>query len=417
MASLRFLFLDLNSYFASVEQQECPDLRGDPIIVVPVMTDATCAIAASYEAKAYGIKTGTPVYEAKQRCPGLKIVLARHDMYVDYHQRILACVERILPIYSIASIDEFACELKGSECEEGEARAIALRIKQALHDEIGAHVRCSIGIAPNRYLAKVATDLQKPDGLTVIHAHNIYEKLKHLVPRDLPGIGYNMAQRLVQSNITTFTDLWQLSPKHMRTIWHSVAGEQMYYKLRGLEIADQPTQKSTIGHSHILAPEWRPRERAFHVAQRLTLKAASRLRRSGYRAKRLVLSARIENGARLAYEITFEEACDNHAILRALTTLWQMLCGDTERLTRFKKVSVTLMDLVAQSESGTQGNLFNGEDIAARARRERVSDAMDSINARFGRDTVLLGNVAHKTGFTGTKIAFSRVPDKAEFHE
>lgn len=417
MASLRFLFLDLNSYFASVEQQECPDLRGDPIIVVPVMTDSTCAIAASYEAKAYGIKTGTPVYEAKKRCPGLKIILARHDMYVDYHQRILACVERIIPVHSVASIDEFACELKGRECSEDEARALALRIKTALAKEIGTHVRCSIGIAPNRYLAKVATDLQKPDGLTVIHAHTVYEKLKHLTPRDLPGIGYNMAQRLVQSNIKTFPDLWHLSPKHMRNIWHSVAGEQMYYKLRGLEIADQPTQKSTIGHSHILAPEWRPRERAFHIAQRLTLKAASRLRRSNYRCKMLVLSARIENGSRLAYEIGFDEACDNHAILRALTTLWQMLCADTQRTTRFKKVSVTLMDLIAQNESGTQGSLFDGEDIAARARRERVSDAMDSLNARFGRDTVLLGNVAHKTGFTGTKIAFSRVPDKAEFHE
>lgn len=417
MGSLRFLFLDLNSYFASVEQQECPDLRGDPVIVVPVMTDATCAIAASYEAKAYGIKTGTPVYEAKERCPGLNIVLARHDVYVDYHQRILQCVERIIPIHSVASIDEFACELKGHECSEDEARKLALRIKAALAKEVGAHVRCSIGIAPNRYLAKVATDLQKPDGLTVIHAHNVYEKLKHLVPRDLPGIGHQMEQRLAQNHITTFADLWHLSPKHMRTIWHSVAGEQLYYKLRGLEIADQPTHKSTIGHSHILAPEWRPRERAFHVAQRLTLKAASRLRRSGYRCKMLVLSARIENGARMAYEIRFDEACDNHAILRALTTLWQMLCVDTQRTTRFKKVSVTLMDLVAQGESGTQASLFDSDDLAARGRRERVSDAMDALNARFGRDTVLLGNVAHTTGFTGTKIAFSRVPDTAEFHE
>ena len=417
MADLRFLFLDLNSYFASVEQQECPDLRGDPVIVVPVMTDSTCAIAASYEAKAFGIKTGTPVYEAKKRCPHLKIVLARHDAYVAYHERILACVERILPIHSVASIDEFACELKGSECNEHEARALALRIKEALRTEIGTQVRCSIGIAPNRYLAKVATDLMKPDGLTIIHADQIYEKLQHLVPQDLPGIGHQMRGRLEQHGITRFSDLWRLSPKHMRAIWHSVAGEQLYYKLRGLEIPDTPTQKSSIGHSHVLAPEWRPRERMFHVAQRLTLKAASRLRRSSYRAKRLVLSARIEHGRRLAYEISFAEACDNHAILHALTMLWQALCSDSSATTRFRKVSVTLVDLVAQHDSAIQGHLFDGADLAKRARRERVSDAMDALNARFGRDTVLLGNVAHKTGFTGTKIAFTRVPDIAEFHE
>src|ERR1700735_3888566 len=104
--SLRWLYVDFNSYFASVEQQLDPELRGRPIAVVAVETDSTCAIAASYEAKAFGVKTGTPIYEAKKMCPGLRIVLARHDHYVDFHHRIQKEVENHIPITAVCSIDE-----------------------------------------------------------------------------------------------------------------------------------------------------------------------------------------------------------------------------------------------------------------------------------------------------------------------
>ena len=110
-----YLFLDLNSYFASVEQQEDLSLLGKPVVVVPMMTDKTCAIAASYEAKAFGIKTGTMIYEAKKLCPNLIIRPARHDIYVDYHHAIMEEIERHLPIETIHSIDECACRLIGDE--------------------------------------------------------------------------------------------------------------------------------------------------------------------------------------------------------------------------------------------------------------------------------------------------------------
>src|SRR4051812_17537034 len=101
----RWLYIDFNSYFASVEQQLDPSLRGKPVAVVAVETDSTCAIAASYEAKAYGVKTGTPVHEAKKMCPGLICVLARHEKYVEYHHRILKEVDRHIPITMVCSID------------------------------------------------------------------------------------------------------------------------------------------------------------------------------------------------------------------------------------------------------------------------------------------------------------------------
>ena len=172
---LKWLFLDLNSYFASVEQQECPALRGKPVAVVPMMTDSSCAIAASYEAKACGIKTGTKIYEAKRMCPDLTCVLARHDVYVDYHHRIFGEVANYLPVSEVCSVDEGACLLLGKERDPDNAVALAETIKRALRDHIGHAITCSIGIAPNRFLGKVASDMQKPDGLIV------------LKPEDLPG--------------------------------------------------------------------------------------------------------------------------------------------------------------------------------------------------------------------------------------
>ncbi|WP_222872691.1 hypothetical protein [Hankyongella ginsenosidimutans] len=166
-SGLRWLYVDFNSYFASVEQQEQPRLRGRPVAVVPVDTDFTSAIAASYEAKAYGVRTGTMIRDAKRMCPGLICVPARHDLYVDYHHRALAEIERHIPVTAVCSIDEAACRLMDNEAPADVAIGIARSIKRGLAANVGEYVRCSIGIAPNRYLAKVATDLQKPDGLTL----------------------------------------------------------------------------------------------------------------------------------------------------------------------------------------------------------------------------------------------------------
>src|ERR1700733_2059254 len=129
--AVNWLFLDLNSFFASCEQQENPVLRGKPIIIVQMMTDSTCAIAASYEAKAFGIRTGTAVWEAKKLCPQLVIVKARHKIYLQYHHRIIEAVESCLPVTKIASIDEMGCRLMGREREESAARALALKVKRA----------------------------------------------------------------------------------------------------------------------------------------------------------------------------------------------------------------------------------------------------------------------------------------------
>src|SRR3984885_129653 len=147
---LRWLLLDLNSYFALVEQELRPELRGKPIAVVPVMTDTTCAIAASYEAKAFGIKTGTPIWEARKKCPHLKVVQARPKLYVEYHHRIREAIETCIPIEAVMSIDEVACKLDKVQVQPHVAKELAVSIKDAIRDRAGGALLCSVGVAANR---------------------------------------------------------------------------------------------------------------------------------------------------------------------------------------------------------------------------------------------------------------------------
>jgi DNA polymerase-4 len=414
-----WLFLDLNSYFASVEQQENPRLRGQPVAVVPVMTEATCAIAASYQAKAFGVKTGTMIAEARQMCPKLVCVLANHDLYVDYHHKIIEEIGQHIPVTIVASIDEVACKLEGSLRSREKAVALAQRIKAGIMRNVGPVITCSIGIAPNRFLAKVASDMQKPDGLVVLAEEELPERLYELELRDLPGIGGNMERRLHGAGILTMEALLKTSRQRLRQIWGGVEGERFYYKLRGVELTDVPTQRSSVGHSHVLAPELRPPQMAELVARRLTLKAGSRLRRLEHLARQMEVSVRIERGDRVSAGMRFAPVSDSPMLLKHLGSLWERVREQSGNQP-MKKVSVTLSQLVAQVEL-QQLELFEPRQEPGEApteRRQRLSKAIDDLNKRFGRDTVSLGMLPKSArGFSGTKVAFTRIPDRAEFHE
>ena len=418
---LRWLYVDFNSYFASVEQQLDSRLRGKPIAIVPVETDSTCAIAASYEAKAFGIKTGTPIYEARKMCPGLICVLAKHEHYVEYHERILDEIDHHIPVTAVCSIDEMACSLMKNERSIERVTAIAKSIKAGIAKNVGEYVRCSIGVAPSKYLSKVATDMQKPDGLTILTPEIIAERLLELKLRDLPGIGHNMEQRINKAGIYDMQALLKLQPKHMRAVWGSIWGEKMWYYIRGYDLPDEETSRSTVGHSHVLSPEMRPPDKAYQIAQRLTMKAAARLRRMEYCAGKISLSVRVENGPRIGCELSCPPSQDSFVFQSLLGELWRALMQET-KAQRIKKVNIVLHGLVPEKDLHVQADLFDTvaptAAVQKRAKNEKISAAMDQLNQKFGKDTVLLGMTPQQgKSFTGTKIAFTRIPDMEEFVE
>jgi DNA polymerase IV len=423
---LRWLFLDLNAYFASVEQQVRPELRGRPVIIAPAGVETTVAIAASYEAKAFGISTLTPVWEARKRCPDVVVVSPRHELYVEYHNRIIAEIERHIPVTKVCSIDEVACRLLDNENDEAGVRALAARIKAGIRDNVGDWLRCSIGIAPNRLLAKLASDMMKPDGLVVLQADELPQRLFALPLTDIAGVGAKMKARLAKAGVNDIEQLVARRPLDAGTAWGGRDGDRLWFALHGVDLPEKPTQERTVGHSHVLAPKNRGRESARLVARRLALKAASRFRAKDMTAALLILHVRFEpdaNGVRGKWHasIKLPATQDSFRILVSLDALWPQLGAVASARPggfRLRMVGVTLAGL--QPVGGEQGSLFERLDprheLARALRTEALSRAMDRINTRFGRNAVMLGpQSGGRADRIGTSIAFGRIPDAADF--
>ena len=403
------MYIDFNSYFASVEQQLNPQLRNKPIAVIPVNTDATCAIAASYEAKAFGVKTGTPIWEARKMCPHLICVLARHEVYVEFHEKILKEIDQHVPVAKVCSIDEVACELM--ENESAKASQLAQKIKQGLRENIGECLRCSIGIAPNRYLAKVATDMEKPDGLVLINLEDLPQKLYSLKLRDLPGIGPNMEVRLKRHGIFDMKMLCSLDLGQIRRAWGSIEGERMWYYLKGINLPDREIQKRSLSHSHVMAPELRHPEKARAVGRKLTAKLASRLRRMGLVASKMSLSIKFEEEGFFKLSLLCDRVNDSLTFLTLFQEMWKQMINHTG-IVKLKKLSVIFSEL--EECMSQQYELFTDH---SREKGKKISKVLDLINQKYGKDSVSLGILPDRDAFSGTKIAFARIPDKEEFLE
>jgi DNA polymerase-4 len=405
----RWMYIDFNSYFASVEQELDAALRNKPIAVIPVGSDATCAIAASYEAKAFGIKTGTPIWEAKKMCPNLICVLAKHEAYVEFHEKILKEIDRHVPIAKVCSIDEVACQLM--ENESANAAELAKKIKKGLRENVGECIRCSIGFAPNRYLAKVATDMQKPDGLVLISLEDLPQKLYSLTLRDLPGIGAKLEKRLKRQGILDLKMLCSLDLGQMRKAWGSIEGERMWHHLKGIDLPERAGERKSLGHSHVMAPELRSPEKMRDVGRRLTAKAASRLRRMGLVASKMSLSIALEDGRFFELHAVCHRANDTLRFLALFQKMWEEgICHRAQA--RMKKIAILFSEL-EELNSG-QGEFFKDP---LREKGEKISSALDLINQKYGKDSLSFGVLPQHEFFSGTKIAFTRIPEKEEFLE
>lgn len=412
--TLRCLFVDFNSYFASVEQEDDAQLRGKPVAVVPVLAATTCCIAASYQAKAFGIKTGTPVWEAMQKCPDIAVVKARPSRYVQLHHRLMAAIEDCIPHGKAESIDEVPCWLMGRECERDNAIAIAQRIKQRLANEFAA-IRCSIGIAPNKFLAKTASDMQKPDGLTVIEQADLPHALHRLELRDLCGVGPSMQARLQAAGIDTVAQLCASPKARLRAIWGGVEGERFWMQLQGIHLPDRTTQKSSVGHSHVLGPELRSFDGMRSVLFKLLSKAAMRLRREGLVARGMQVHVRFVGWeTRYSRECAFEALSDTptllHQLMHALAPLQTALEQGRWQPARHPPLSVAVT-LSPVSEAGQQ----SGELLQRNERAQRVTEALDRINTRFGANALYFAAMQRAVEHDAApmRIPFATIPELA----
>jgi len=379
--SVNWLFVDLNSYFASCEQEVRPELRGRPVGVVPMMADTTCCIAASYEAKAFGVRTGTIVADAKRMCP----------------------------------------EMMGRERPLLAAMELGRRVKARILDQVGPMLRSSVGLATNRYLAKIASDMEKPDGLIALPIDLLPEALGQLTLRDLPGIGAKTEKRLNEKGITTMKQLLALSCEQSGELWGSVWGERLWHWLRGedFDMAETDHLKS-ISHSHVLAPEMRTAEKAWAVAHKLLHKAAMRLRAGGLWASSIGLAVgfAVPRGEKAPVsrfgvptrgwhnEIRLSECRDNPTLIAALSRLWASRPSGKEYDQPYF-IGIQLNGLVPDRLHSL--NLFDGsEDEQSRT---RLLEVMDQLNNKYGMSTLAPATMLAAYKAAPTRIAFHSIPD------
>jgi DNA polymerase-4 len=398
---LRSLLVDFNSYFASVEQQVEPRLRGRPVGVVPMLADTTVCIAESVEAKTFGVKTGTKVAEARRLCPGIEFVIARHEIYIDFHHRAVDVVDSVVPVRAVLSIDEMDCELTGRWGEREKALATAHEVKRAIASRVGEHLRTSIGIGPNTFIAKTASDLQKPDGLVVIEKHELPDRLFGLGVRELSGIGKQMERRLHAHDIRTVRDLAAKTRDELRAIWGGVGGDIMYERIRGERQHERESDTSSISHSNVLAPELRNPEDAYAVLNRLVQKAAARLRKAGFHAGRLTVALKYLDGSDWHADQKLVETQDTRTFLHALEKLWAKRPRDRRTIL---KVAMAFSDFVGDAHRS--GLLFASED-----RSKSLYSTVDQLNARFGRQAVYFASAHKAIDRGGLHIAFNHIPD------
>lgn len=419
--AVNWLFVDLNSYFASVEQQDRPELRGRPVGVVPMLADTTCCIAASYEAKAYGVRTGTIVADARRLCPDILLVEGRHELYVEYHHRIVEAVESCLPVTAVCSIDEMACRLMGRERPLLAAMELARKVKARIRERAGECLCSSVGLATNRYLAKVASDMEKPDGLVALTLDILPEALRRMTLRDLPGIGARTEKRLKERGIHTMDDLLTLDCEQAGQLWGSVWGERLFHWLRGedFEMSEHDHLKS-ISHQHVLAPDMRTQEKAWAVAHKLLHKAAMRLRSGGLWAGSIGLAVgfavpRSENAPVSRFgvpsrgwhgEVKLSECQDNQTLITALRRLWDSQPKGGEHAHPFF-VGVQLGGLVPDRLHTL--SLFDSLD--GEQSRARLLTAMDALNQKYGLSTLAPATMLSAYKAAPTRIAFHSIPE------
>ncbi len=403
---LRNLAIDFDSFFAAVEQQERPELRGKPVGVVPVMAETTGCVAISIEAKKLGLKRNVRVAEARRLCPGIAIVESRPEVYIDYHRRLKAIIESCVPVKKVQSIDELECELTADFAAAPErARQLALDIKAKIAREAGAHVRCSIGIGPNWFLAKVASDMEKPNGLVVIDDADIPGKLLHLKLTDFCGIGEAMETRLHKAGIETVAQLYATSAAQLRAIWGSVEGARFHAWMNGGLQEREVSQHNTVGHGHVLPPSGRNDATALAVLHRLLQKAAMRLRHTGHYAGSLHVSVRYRDGTNWSGDRRFNETQDTLHFTRVVNELWAAR-PRAHLLLAPLQVGIILADLL--EGSAHTSDLFTAETENTRA---RLHAAVDTLNKTFGKNSVYFGGAHGATDYAPMRIAFTRIPE------
>ena len=382
------LHIDMNAFFASVEQQADPALRGKPIAVTG-SSHRTVITTASYEARARGVKTGMAVWEARRTCPELILVVGNNRRYTDISTRIMALLGKFTPLVEVFSIDEAFLDLTGSLRLFGSPLRIARIIKADIRQQFG--LTCSIGIAPNKLLAKLASEMQKPDGLTVIRPEEVRSVLERVPIGDLCGIGRKTEQQLSQLGIRSCGDLGRFPADILRRKF-GIVGERLHRMGLGEDDtpvvpAEEADEVKSVGHSTTLPRDITDGEDIRRHLLELSEMVGRRARRYGVRGRTVTLTVRYAD-----FTTFSRQACQPEYLSRS-DEIYRAAVAILEGLELVQPVRLLGVCLSGLHSDGEQLSLFGDE-----RQRNLATCVMDKVNDRYGAFTVTFATILESEG-------------------
>lgn len=382
------MHIDLNSCFASIEQQANPFLRGKPIAVAAYDSPGGCILAPSVEAKRLGIKVGMRVFEGRAIYPKLIIKSPDPDKYRAVHWQF----QKLLSDYgdpTPKSIDEFVIELDNPQ-------KFAPEIKTRIKKEIGDYLTVSIGIAPNRFLAKTAAGLHKPDGLDEINISNFLEIYSKLKLMDLCGIKQGNAGRLNSWGIFTVIDFFNASTPTLQGAFRSIVGRDWYLRLHGYEADDVVFDRSSFGNSFALPkPLSTPKELA-PILVKLVEKTGFRMRQAGFLARGVHVGVLFKDHSYWHHGMWVPPVFDSRDIFQIAFKI----LSSCPKLTAVHILSESCFNL--EKIANRQLEMFSGK-------KEELVLAMDKINQRWGSFTIMPGLMLGTENLVLDRIAFGGI--------
>jgi len=384
------MHIDLNSCFATVEQQARPMLRGKPVAIANRRTDKTALVTASYEAKAMGVKVGMKVRDALILCPDLVVLESDPSKYRYVYHRLLDIMKDYSAHVTMKSIDEGVIDFHNTtaEMQGRDLVEIGYEIKQRLKDEIGVWMRCNIGIATNRFLAKTAAGLHKPDGLDVITPANIREVLGTLKLTDLTGIAHRNQQRL--NSVGIFTPLEFLDSDVVvlqRIVFKSVVGRWWHDRLRGYEVDDVESDIKRVGRQYVLESFNLTQEEVGKRLHHLCESVGSRMRSQNKSARGIYVYAKtLERGYWHSSTLSMLPFSSDQTIHVLAQNLFKNAPDG------LKEIGIHCYELEPIEDQ--QVSLFNDQIV----REQQVTGAIDGINKKYGDRTI------HSADTLGTGI-------------
>ena len=380
------IHLDMNAFFASVEQQYNPALRGRPIAVIGG-GGRTVITTASYEARAFGVKTGMNTYEAKRLCPRITLVVGNNRRYVETCEGFTAICREYTPLVEVFSIDEVFMDVTGSLKLFGPARDIVAMIKQRIRGTYG--LTCSAGIAPNKLLAKIASDLKKPDGLVEVRPGEVPGFMEGLPAEAICGIGEKTRKKLALLGVCTCGQLGR-ADRALLLRHFGKSGDMLSAMGRGEDDspvvpAEESADPKSFGHSHTLPQDASDKSQLEPELLRLCEKTGRRLRESGFAGRTVCLTIRYRDFTTFTRRTTLgHSVCETQDIYAAAKSI--LAAVKLDQAVRLIGISVSGLDSRA-----CQLSLFE-----AAGRRRELSRAMDAVNDRFGEATVTWGKLLEK---------------------